>query len=355
MSVQESLKLNQPQKDPMLLVCSPWSDAFPVRGLFHGGLYTLDHNLNAHIEAYTTRQLSYQSDILRAFQGVFSIFSNRENPILHHWGIPTRLDDYRDGRPPRNSDYAMRKLPQTQASFSSALAYGLLWRLEYGKNYADRRAGFPSWSWAGWIAPVYWDRLYSKSEQVIDGNVNIKQLSHNSGGSSTFSNEVDHLDTRSNVAFLQGSQSAQVLSIVADVLELRFKLVTGDESVQSIDSQHRYSPPRFQIEAQVCFNNRWISWVLELTARVEKGDSLWKTLQEEPVDCLLLGRRLGLVVWGEGQIKERVGVIRLIESVEAPLREGECWTAKTAMGGRTDIDYNLKHYFPVFHREVLVG
>lgn len=79
------------------------------------------------LNEYASRQLTYQSDILNAFLGIFRPYQQKE--IFHFWGIPFLVGSETD----------------TSKSFASAL--GWTTRLP---DRATRRASFPSWSWAGW-------------------------------------------------------------------------------------------------------------------------------------------------------------------------------------------------------------
>lgn len=80
------------------------------------------------IEEYTHREISYQSDVLNAFAGLLHIFSRffRCKTLL---GLPESL-----------LDVALLWKPTTQL---------------------QRRSGFPSWSWAGWVGRVAYDEPFT--------------------------------------------------------------------------------------------------------------------------------------------------------------------------------------------------
>lgn len=82
----------------------------------------------AHINEYTQRRLTYPSDLLKAFLGVFRAYKRLRPPVKHVWGVPFLLD--RGGNISHPGD-------------------GLLWRAT--KTCSLRRIkGLPSWTWAGW-------------------------------------------------------------------------------------------------------------------------------------------------------------------------------------------------------------
>ena len=101
----------------------------------------LDPNRSSMLEGYcqdrfafSRRQLSYESDILDAFQGILT-----RSPFYTLWGVPFRLRD-------------------TGMNANSGMALGLLWtrRPLYAKEShleslddrpLIRRLGFPTWSW----------------------------------------------------------------------------------------------------------------------------------------------------------------------------------------------------------------
>src|SRR2546423_2146294 len=70
---------------------------------------------------YTARKLTYQSDALNAFAGISEMLNNQCDVNIS-FGMPT-----------------------------SCLSLDLVWM---PPTYLRRRAGFPSWSWAGWVGEI---------------------------------------------------------------------------------------------------------------------------------------------------------------------------------------------------------
>ncbi len=85
------------------------------------------------IEQYTHREISYQSDVLNAFAGLLHIFSRffRCKTLL---GLPESLLDV-----------------------------ALLWK---PTRQLQRRSGFPSWSWAGWVGRVAYDEPFTLTRKM---------------------------------------------------------------------------------------------------------------------------------------------------------------------------------------------
>jgi len=82
------------------------------------------------IESYTERALTYDVDILNAFDGILGEFEQQEPPIRSYWGIP---------------------LPFDTSGYLNGLLIGLCWRHDIQNEKVNRRLGFPSCSWAGWL------------------------------------------------------------------------------------------------------------------------------------------------------------------------------------------------------------
>ena len=85
------------------------------------------------IEEYTHREISYELDVLNAFAGLLHIFSRffRCKTLL---GLPEGLLDV-----------------------------ALLWK---PTRQLQRRSGFPSWSWAGWVGRVAYDEPFTLTRNM---------------------------------------------------------------------------------------------------------------------------------------------------------------------------------------------
>jgi hypothetical protein len=113
------------------------------QGLFASGPRNLDGfiPLARHIEQYTERRLSHQSDALNAMRGIFARSAKHKDGVLEYWGIPMAPTGFSYGgdSPPSNL---------LDANMQAAFGFGLLWKIPLNQQ-PDRRSGFPSWSWAG--------------------------------------------------------------------------------------------------------------------------------------------------------------------------------------------------------------
>jgi Heterokaryon incompatibility protein (HET) len=87
-----------------------------------------------NIAAFTTRELTKESDILNAFTGILNVYARADPAVHSYWGVPILPSTF--------------KCPgDTQYTLTQGFISGLCWKsLIPGR----RRPGFPSWSWAGW-------------------------------------------------------------------------------------------------------------------------------------------------------------------------------------------------------------
>lgn len=99
------------------------------------------------LAVYSTRKLSFETDILIAFLGALRDYEDAENPIYHHWGVPMLPAIARDA----NYDVRRDHILLTKQTASEGFVAGLCW---LNAARGKRRYGFPSWSWTGWDVPL---------------------------------------------------------------------------------------------------------------------------------------------------------------------------------------------------------
>jgi ankyrin repeat protein len=113
----------------------PGSWSFPRNGV--GGSRSPSRDLFALLQAYTSRDLTYDYDILNAMLGIFQAYEEFDPPVYHLCGVPMLT----------GSDSYSKKPSASLEGFTN----GLCWFLN---RPAARRSGFPSWSWTGWKGVV---------------------------------------------------------------------------------------------------------------------------------------------------------------------------------------------------------
>jgi hypothetical protein len=227
-----------------------------------------------HISRYTARELSYQSDALNAMRGVFRIFSSTQG-IGQHWGIPTNT--------------------------IAAFADGLSWGVDWTAPLASRRKEFPSWSWAGWMAPILdsskiiWPGEITLDEklefefQKLDGTMTRP---HETFGSSWAD------DTR-----LERSVYTLVIRVTSEVLKVHFTAVQNTH--QALTSICRLE----KLYAAVLVDN--INWPFEPTGAIDDCPQLKQAFFTDKFDVIVLPGYVGIVVWQYEGCTERIGVLHL--------------------------------------------
>jgi hypothetical protein len=90
------------------------------------------------IVEYTERSLSFESDIINGILGIFRVFGDMEYAIKHYWGvlILTPIAD------PNGLGI------ESQRPLTEGFIMGLC---SFTHQLSERRTGFPSWSWTGWL------------------------------------------------------------------------------------------------------------------------------------------------------------------------------------------------------------
>lgn len=84
----EALSMEFPSKEKI-----SWLSCFPDRGIG-----TTSEALYSRLKEYYKKKLSYQTDILNGFAGVFNAFRNAfPTPVNHFWGIPFFSNERKDG------------------------------------------------------------------------------------------------------------------------------------------------------------------------------------------------------------------------------------------------------------------
>ncbi|KAK7212710.1 hypothetical protein V2G26_019888 [Clonostachys chloroleuca] len=119
-----------------------------------------------HIELYSKRNLTYDSDSLNGLRATINSFTeSAEGPVGSLWGIPfsetiAALDhDHPSGRAGTSSMMGMLSRARF-ASPSAVFGYGLTWKfLPREHQVLRRRTEFPTWSWTSCVGQVEYPRL----------------------------------------------------------------------------------------------------------------------------------------------------------------------------------------------------
>ncbi len=337
---------------------------------------TLTHAFHQHIERYTHRELSYQSDALNALRGLFQSFSSNTDSWIHYWGIPVRPPWYRDHLEDELSE---------QDQFITVFCEGLCWLTNTEPSATlpqTRREGFPSWSWAGWIRPIYWSEARSLRK---DGRRPSRVFALKKDATETelttelASDIFNHSEALAFNYTYNLRVHVEVLDITFSYLEddihmhprafdgminpkpiwskyvaraiLRNKSKDASSQANLADSTRKNNnniPSSYEIARPGIshfLQDQTIYWPLLLTPLVKTNEELDLLLSNKShvFNALILSNTLALVTRNIGTVAERVGVL-LVYGM----------TAEPALSVSRDY-FHLREAFPGCRRDIILG
>ncbi|KAF7536328.1 hypothetical protein G7054_g4627 [Neopestalotiopsis clavispora] len=188
--------------------------------------------LQSQITQYSQRNLTFEEDLLRAFQGVMRHYetSGTAELISHLWGLPISYNA------------SANHVPRDNARITICLAWS------HKQPTKERRKNFPSWSWTGWAGMVEslewrWADLYSEQKDIAS-SISDTMKDPASAGQLPWHIEVGDADRRSTLSQYIHDHTSQVcrpseqeamnvwqpreLWITSYVIELRFHYVPAN-------------------------------------------------------------------------------------------------------------------------------
>lgn len=270
--------------------------------------------LHTHIQNYTETNLTYPSDALYAMQGLFTSFSKKRTSERQFWGIPISTVPTGDNQ----SDFP----PSSCNHPAIVLIYGLAWSIRAGA-VAQRRQGFPSWSWAGWTAPIKWRpiALPQMSKSRIPAQISVVK---------TDGTDAPLTEQLVDDVFLNNDNEATAYSyqlrVKAEIIRIRFdRLTIKDHASTHMASENSLglstspssttSIPRkrftYAVVQRVEGAEAPYYWILQPTPNIDADSELRRVICEESFDCIVLNSMHGLVVRLVNGVAERLGRINL--------------------------------------------
>ena len=239
----------------------------------------------ADLQAFSEREMTYDSDILRAMDGVFSFYAQLQPPVEQYWGLPLRW-----------AGCAISAFDQEDAIYSTArskhhdvvgaLLWAMLWEPEWRNTEVketrlDQRDGFPTWSWCALESEARWTFLS-----------NIRHL-ENSFTVPLFAETTTGRPVEVNNDFAQSLTSSQcfaalgltyILRITTETFDLPFiesepyrfpgnraygnsflTRETGQHWVATEEGHGRGTWTQFIVQKNIGFPDRGLFWSLSLT------------------------------------------------------------------------------------------
>lgn len=316
----------------------------------HGG-----QDLPQHISSYTERLLTYQSDVLRAMQGLFSYFATpsigKADRRLQFWGICVSPEAYSF----THDSYSVNE------KLRLALAQGLCWNRSSDEVMLEqldtkRRNGFPSWSWSGWNIPIKWDRL-DRIEDLSRWNfLYAVSLEKRNGTQVPFTAALaEQICTMSS----EGTDYTYRLHLQIEIMDIgvtylslegilgplqsgkRSKYVVRAMAHDTTSSSRRDNEQSY--ERPDVSPEQTVYWPIDITPYIEEGGELHQRLCQDVLRCVGLPNGYGLVVLAVGSVFERVGLMYLYGRREATL------------SGEVEWSEHIRKYFPSSIRKIVLG
>ena len=139
---------------PGIFSAQSWGEVLPLN-LEYKEIEAPFIQIHHHIEDYSTKDLSFDTDILNAFTGILKRFQ-RDEGMLHIWGVPFFNPKVKDIKQSRNSFAAslLWEEPNPEEKNSDASDDNSESSANKKKKKRERRPWIPSWSWASYTNGV---------------------------------------------------------------------------------------------------------------------------------------------------------------------------------------------------------
>jgi hypothetical protein len=115
--------------------------------------------LDSHVRAFTSRNLSYDSDSLNAFLGAAARYSTNNDGLCLLVGMPVWAGVFANKKPGLQNTFALSVTAWTHAGQRTEK------NAEMYVVDCPRRAQFPSWTWAGWKGQASFSIITAAGEE----------------------------------------------------------------------------------------------------------------------------------------------------------------------------------------------
>ncbi|KAH7215260.1 hypothetical protein DER44DRAFT_806377 [Fusarium oxysporum] len=241
-------------------------------------------------QAYSKRELTYDSDVLRAMEGVFGFYAQLEPSVEQCWGLPLRWTGF------------------------------------------AKRNGFPTWSWSGWKVGVRWNFL-ENVEHLEKSFTAPLFVETTTGGLVQLNNALARLLTSGQSYAALGL--TYILRITTEVFDVPFiecepyrPTITWEKSdsfptrrkgqhwVTKEDYPHEGIWTHFVVQKNIGASERGLVWPLDLThgGAATSSDLAFGTdtinLKPMTLRCIVISYDYGMIVQCSNGISKRVGLLR---------------------------------------------
>ncbi|VUC27618.1 unnamed protein product [Clonostachys rosea] len=289
------------------------------------------------VEEYSRRELTYDSDVLRAMDGVFGFYAQLEPSVEQYWGLPLRWAGCKLSIGDRQTP-VYRLAISKHGDVAGALLWAMLWKSAWSEVQnieagLARRNGFPTWSWSGWKVEVRWSFLTNINhlEKSFTAPLFVETMT---GELLELNNEfAQSLASGQSYAALGLTYILRITTKVFDVPFIEcapyrptFYYGKSDSFLPRRQGQHwvtKEEYPReegswthFVVQKNIGGPERGIVWSLDLThgGATSTSDLTFDTdtINFNPMTlrCIVIGHDCGMIVQSSNGISKRVGLLR---------------------------------------------
>ncbi|KAF5566170.1 hypothetical protein FNAPI_1287 [Fusarium napiforme] len=287
------------------------------------------------LEAYSKRELTYDSDVLRAMEGVFSFYAQLEPSVEQYWGLPLRWVGCKISIQ-GSEDYDSAKSKHDDVA--GALLWAMLWEPAWNKvqdirNGLTKRSGVPTWSWAAWKVEVRWS--YLTNIDHLEKNFTVPLFVETMTGDLVEPNDEFARSLASGKSCTALGLS-HVLRITTTVFDLPFierapyrptilynssasypTIQKGQHWVTKDQRYHEANWTHFLVQKNIGVG-RGLVWFLDLThGGVTSSSDLAFDTDTETINprlltlrCIVISHDRGMIVQSSSGISKRVGLLR---------------------------------------------
>ncbi|KAK3341841.1 heterokaryon incompatibility protein-domain-containing protein [Lasiosphaeria hispida] len=229
------------------------------------------------IDEYSNRTLSFQSDALNAVDGIMRYYENN-SAIRSYWGVPILPPADSETDADGDTDSAHADARDDLPADGYHLTRGLCWTegpaldveadmLHYRRLYyrrlvcgqGVRRAGFPSWSWAGWQGAVdyrwtAWHDMELRNREAADVDIEVELRDGSLVDWAGFVATATAADAGAGGLFADTALHSQYIHVTAPSFTIPLRYFTVGQRFPATEtvSRHDYGTNRHLLGADVC-------------------------------------------------------------------------------------------------------
>ncbi|KAF5645864.1 uncharacterized protein FTJAE_2294 [Fusarium tjaetaba] len=288
-----------------------------------------------NLEAYSKRELTYDSDVLRAMEGIFGFYAQLEPPVEQYWGLPHRWVGCQLSNLYRKDVYHVAKSKHNDVVV--AILWAMLWEprwseIQIPESGLARRDGFPTWSWSGWKVGVRWNFL--ENVKHLERSFTAPLFAETTAGTLVELNDTLARSLTSGQSYPTLGLT-YILRITTKVFDVPFMELAPYRPTRTWAKSNSFPTRRksqhwvtmddqslegrwthFVVQKNIETPGRGIVWSLDLTSGGATSASHLAfgtdtiSLNPMTVRCIVISYDYGMIVQSSNGIFKRVGLLR---------------------------------------------